>query len=300
MQTTILKIKFWWAFLFVLIAAAGAMAQNAESTPKADTLYRVETNDGNVFIGEIISMDKEKVVLQSEALGTITLHQKFIVKIEQVVGAEVAEGDVWYRNLQSARYFFAPNGYGLKKGESYYQNIWVFYNQYSVGITDRFSIGVGMVPLFFFNFAPTPIWITPKFSIPLAEDRINLGVGALVGYVIGVEGAPFGITFASVTFGPHDKNVSIGLGYAFAGGNFASAPVINIGGLLRVSRKSYLMTENYFVAVDGVVGGFMIFGARSMINRTAIDYGLGFPVAPGMDGFLAMPWLGLTVPFQKK
>ncbi len=295
-----LDFKSWLWFLLMFVTGTAALAQDNKPATKADTLYRIETNDGNVFIGEIVEMNKEKVVLRSDALGTITLHQKFIVKIEQAVNVDVREGDVWYRNLQSTRYFFAPNGYGLKEGESYYQNIGIFFNQFSVGLSDRFSIGVGLVPLFFFGLLPTPVWITPKFSIPLVEDKLNLGVGALIGIVIGESSTPFGITFASFTVGQRDKNFSLGLGYGFSGDTFSSTPIINIAGLMRVSRNTYLMTESYFVLVGGQAGGFMVLGARSMINKSSIDYGLGFPVAPDMGTFFATPWLGLTIPFRKK
>jgi hypothetical protein len=283
----------------IVFTSCLAQAQETAKTTVADTLYRVEMNDGNVFVGEIVDQDNEKVILKSDALGQITLHRRFIVKIEQIINPILRMGDLWYRHLQSSRYFFAPNGYGLKKGESYYQNIWIFYNQYTVGLSDRFSIGFGTMPLFLFNFSPTPIWITPKFSIPLAEEKVNLGVGALIGDVIGDNTGLFGITYGTVTFGPHDKNFSIGIGYAFAGDEFLSTPLINIGGLLRVGRKTYLMTENYIISAGGETAGFSIIGGRSMINKSAIDYGLGLPIAPGMDVFLAIPWLGITIPFSK-
>jgi len=156
-----------------------------------------------------------------------------------------------------------------------------------------------MIPLFFFDFAPTPIWITPKFSVPIVKDKVNLGVGALMGFVVG-ESVGFGITFASATFGPRDKNLSVGFGYAYAGGEFLNTPIFNLGGLTRVSKNSYLMMETYIVTSGGQVGGISILGARSMISKSAIDYGLAFPFAPDMGTFIAIPWLGLTVPFQKQ
>ena len=293
-------IKLLLAIVLILtISATNVFAQTEPVTEPADTLYRVETNDGNVFVGKLIDMDKDKIILQGEAIGTITLHRRFIVKIEQILGQGLTKGDIWYRNIQSARYFFSPNGYGLKKGESYYQNIWVLYNQFSVGLTDHFSIGVGMIPLFLFDFAPTPIWIAPKFSVPIVEDKVNIGVGALLGFVVG-ESTGFGITFASATFGPRDKNLSVGFGYAYAGGDWLNVPIFNLGGLTRVSKNSYLMMETYLVASEGQVGGITILGARSMINKSAIDYGLAIPFAPDMGTFIALPWLGLTVPFKKQ
>ena len=296
--STALKVFFTYTVITIL-CTTNVFAQEQPGIEPIDTLYRIETNDGNVFIGKIIDMDKNKVVLEGEAIGTITLHRKFIIKIERILGQDVTRGDVWYRNIQSARYYFSPNGYGLKKGESYYQNIWVFYNQFSVGLTDHFSLGFGMIPLFLFNGTATPVWITPKFSVPIVKEKVNIGVGALMGFVVG-ESTGFGITYATATFGPHDKNLSVGLGYAYAGGEFLNTPILNVGGLTRVSKNSYLMMETYFITDGGQVGGISILGARSMINKSAIDYGLAIPFAPGMGTFIALPWLGLTVPFQKK
>lgn len=300
MSRRLWHIKLFFIAFLLLFISSKMVAQDVALAAKPDTLYRIVTNDGNVFVGEIVEMDKEKVILKSEALGQITLHQQYIVKIEQVIDAKYTQGDLWYHHLQSARYFFSPNGYGLKEGESYYQNIWIFYNQFSVGLSDHFSIGVGVVPLFFFDFTPSPIWVNPKFSIPLVRDKLNLGAGGLFGYVVGEQDAAFGIVYATSTFGPHDKNLSVGLGYVYAGGEIASSPLINVSGLIRVSRNTYLLTENYIITSNGSVAGVSIMGARSMINRSAIDYGLAFPIVPDIGSFIAIPWLGLTVPFQKK
>jgi len=285
--------------LLTILFTTSIYAQDEPVVEPVDTLYRVETNDGNVFIGKIIDMDKDKVILEGKTIGTITLHRQFIVKIERILGEEITKGDIWYSNIQSARYFFSPNGYGLKKGESYYQNIWVFYNQFSVGLSDHFSIGLGMIPLFFLDFTPTPVWIAPKFSVPLVKDKVNLGVGALLGYVIGGS-TGFGITFATGTFGPRDKNLTVGFGYAYAGGDWLNTPIFNLGGLARVSKNSYLMMETYIVASGGQVGGASILGARSMINKSTIDYGLVLPFISDMGSFYAFPLLGLTVPFKKQ
>lgn len=281
-------------FLSISISVYG----QKEPTAPADTLYRIETNDGNIFIGKLVEISMEKVVIENETMGLITLGRPEIVRIEQIVDYVVILDDVWYRNLQSARYFFAPNGYGLKQGESYYQNTWIFYNQFSGAITDNFSMGVGMVPLFLFAFAPTPVWITPKVSIPIVEDKVNLGAGGLLGYVIGGE-AGFGILYGTLTFGGYDKNLTVGAGYAYAGDEFLNSPLINIAGLARVSKKGYLMMENFIVIQNGEMGALSILGGRSMLGKSALDYGLALPLIPDLGEFIAIPWLGITIPFSK-
>ncbi len=42
----------------------------------------------------------------------------------------------------------------------------------------------------------TPIWVIPKVSVPVVKDKFNIGAGALVGYVVGLEKAGFRVTVA--------------------------------------------------------------------------------------------------------
>jgi hypothetical protein len=202
-------------------------------------------------------------------------------------------------NPQATRYFWLPNGYGLKKKESYYQNVWLFFNQVSVGLTDNFSIGAGMVPLFLFAGSPTPVWITPKVSFPVVKDKFNIGAGALAGTVIGLDESGFGLLYGLTTFGSRDKNFTLGLGWAYAGGTIANVPTISVGGMIRTGPRGYFLTENYFIGAGGETFGIISAGGRRIIKRISLDYGLFLPLAAGLDTFLAMPWLGLTVPFGK-
>ncbi len=64
-----------------------------------------------------------------------------------------------------------------------------------MGVTNYFSIGAGIVPVFLFGGGATPVWITPKFSIPVVKDKFNVGAGALVGTVLGASGTGFGLLY---------------------------------------------------------------------------------------------------------
>lgn len=124
--------------------------------------------------------------LETESLGVNNIAVANIKNVREVGLEELQGGKVWPSNAQATRYFIAPNAYGLRKGEAYYQNGLIFFNQASIGITDNFSMGLGVVPLFLFAGAPTPVWITPKFSVPIKENQLNVGGGALIGTVVGV------------------------------------------------------------------------------------------------------------------
>lgn len=284
-----------FVFAILLLVSHNSFSQDQQDS----TLYSIETNDGNEFIGRIISRDEEKITLLTDKLGEIKIFIIHIKSIKEISSSSFKDGSYWFENPQATRYFWAPNGYGLKKGEAYYQNVWIFFNQISVGVTDNFSFGAGIVPLFIFAGAPTPVWVTPKFSIPVVKDKFNVGVGVLAGTVIG-EGSTFGILYGSTTFGSKDKNLTLGLGYGFADGEWANAPAINVSGMLRIRPRGYLITENYYIGLGGEDVGLISLGGRSIIKKISLDYGGFIPISSDIGSFIIIPWLGITIPIGKK
>lgn len=210
-------------FCFTMLASS-VVAQVIEDQDSAEQrLVLVELFSGQEFIGVIIEQDINQLTLKLET------GEEFTIPMDQVESMRFIRKDkprtsnteVFYHNLQATRYFFGPNGFGLKQGEGYYQNTWIFVNQASVGVTDYFTLGAGVVPLFLFAGTPSPIWITPKFSIPVKQDLLNVGVGGLFGTVVGEEGTSFGIAYAAFTLGNRDHNLNLSVGYGMVEGSGA-------------------------------------------------------------------------------
>jgi hypothetical protein len=265
--------------------------------PSDTTMVQIETIDGNNFYGHIVNEDDEKLILQVDGLGDVSILKKNIRRRIVIEAGRVKDGKVWFDNPQSTRYFWSPNGYGLKRGEGYYQNIWVMWNQFAYGVTDHFSIGGGIIPVFLFGGAPTPVFFTPKFSFPVEKDKFNLGAGALIGTILGESETGFGIVYGTSTFGSPDQNISLGLGYGFAGGEWASSPMLNLGAMFRLSPSWYFISENYYIGIEGESFGVISAGGRWIIKKAALDFGLFTPVGGGIGEFVALPWLGFTIPF---
>lgn len=258
---------------------------------------RVETMSRQVFIGELTYQDDEEISIYSETVGQITIKRLNVHSIKKVDPSRIKNGKFWYENPQATRYFFAPNAIGLRNGRGYYQNTWVLFNNASYGISNHFSIGGGMIPLFLFGTSETPVWLLPKVSVPISENRFYLGAGAMVGGVIGEETDPLGIFYGSATVGNRDDNISVSIGYGYAGGSVSDTPLLNISGMKRIARRFYLITENYFVP-GTEAAGILSIGGRWSSESFGLDFGLFRPTGD-VDDFVGVPWLSVTIPFGK-
>jgi hypothetical protein len=269
----------------------------AQELADSSSLWVIDTEDGNTFMGRILNEDSIQVVLLTDVYGTVLIPTSRIKQKKELKQTDLIEGQHWFSNPHATRYFFGTNGYGLRKGEAYYQNTWILFNQINYGISNHISLGGGMVPLFLFAGAPTPVFITPKLTLPLIKDKLNLGAGVLYAYVLGEEFG-FGITYGTITLGNRDSNLTLGGGWAFADAEWASSPTLTLNGMTRVGRKTYLVTENYYIGLsEDSSFGIISLGGRSVQKKLAVDYGLFFPVGADIGSFLAIPWLGIAVPF---
>jgi|GEM_PF-244924 len=296
----ILNLKTLLYLLFLMVLFIGLPG---EITSQKDTtsIWNIIAMDGNEYHGTIISRNKEVIQLKTEALGIITLQVSEIQKMTLVDPENLINGEVWLDNPQESRYFWSPSSYGLKKGEGYYQNVWILFNQFAVGITDNISIGAGIMPLFLFGGSATPVWITPKFSIPVVKDKFNLGGGALLGTVIGGGGSgdggsnSFGVAYGTSTFGSRDQNVTIGVGYGFMNGDWASSPTVTFSGMFRTGKRGYFITENYYLGSSELM--LLSLGGRVVWQNVSLDYGGIIPFGSDVGSFVIIPWLGFVIPF---
>lgn len=291
------------------------LASYGQNIPDTTRTFRIETKDGNIFTGSVISQDSTSLVFKTANFGEIRIPLDEIKSKTELNQVVIVKNKIWLPNPQSGRYFWAPNGYGLEKGKSYYQNIWVFYNQFSYGISNNFSLGAGVMPLFLLGEAAmwvTPVWIVPKISIPVVWDKINVGTGAFLGTVLGEESGSFGLLYGTSTFGSRDKNLSLGFAYGFAGGDWMARPIINLSTMIRYGPRSYFITENYIIPYKNEEEHYNVnygwtfnrkntaavvisLGGRSIIRNVGLDYSIWIPIHAGIGGFMAAPFLGVTI-----
>ena len=93
------------------------------------------------------------------------------------------------------------------------------------------------------------------------------------------------------------KNLNIGVGWAFGGGEIAKIPTINVSAMIRTGPKGYFITENYIIGTTNTFLAIISLGGRRIINHTGLDFGAFIPIGAYIGSFVAIPWLGFTVPF---
>lgn len=278
------------SILFLCCIPFVAEAQDSET-------YRITTTDGSVYIGVLISESDESITIRTNSAGDITIDKSNIAKMTRLDGDRFREDGYRHENPLSTRYLFAPSALGLKKGAGYYQNTWILFNNVNYGVTNNFSIGAGTVPVFLFGASYVPFWIMPKISIPVSGDKFHLSAGALIGGVIGEEGGGGGLLYGTGTLGDADRNLTIGLGYAYGEGEISSTPVINLSGMIRTGRNFFLISENYFIRDSGLYG-ISSFGLRWAPENFSVDFALVRPLEE-LGAFIGIPWLGVTIPFGR-
>ncbi|MEF8795448.1 MAG: hypothetical protein V5A48_03275 [Salinivenus sp.] len=273
-------------------------AQDADTLAQEEQMYRVETTGGEALIGTIVSETDKEVVLDTRRVGTVTLQRTEIERIDSLDPARFRDGEYWFRNPQSTRYFFAPNALGIPKGEGYYQNTWILLNNVNYGVSDHFSIGGGTIPIFLFGANAIPLWVLPKVSVSAPRSNLHLAGGAVLGGVLGEVSEGVGLLYGSATIGNRNQNVTLGLGYGYVDGDVAGTPAVNLSGMLRVGPTVYLITENYIVPA-GETGTVVSAGVRWAPRNFAVDFALARPVGEESGDLIGIPWLGVTIPFGR-
>jgi len=277
----------------VFLCSFSASAQYVPSDSSETKPYVfIETLNGEEIEGFLLDQNSKELTIFTEQGKAIKVKTSDVLRMEYDREEKPRFAEEYKYKVHASRYFFGPNALNIKRGEGYYQNNFIFLNQVSVGLSDNFTIGLGTVPLFIFGFgAPTPVWITPKFSVPIVPGKMTVAAGGLFGTVIGNDfNNTFGLGYGSFTLGNHNRNINLSIGYGMADGDWSEAPTISIGGMAKLTKRFYLISENYLVFDTYIFS----LGGRTVFRDLSLDYGFIYPLE--FEG--ALPWLGITIPFK--
>ena len=221
-------------------------------------VVEIKLRDGSQIFGHVVSEDPARLTIRTISGADVTVARDQVESIKPTSG-QVVGGEFWMDDAVASKLFLGATGHSLRRGQAYVAIDSLFLPVFQVGVTDRFSIGMGAP---FYGLLKTA-WVTPKFQVyrgrktAIASGVLHLlapdfGFGGY-GYVVATRGTSNG----SVTFGG-------GMLYGRDDGSGDATPMFTIGGERRVTRRSKFVTENY-IFKDGVIATA---GAR-IIGRTA-------------------------------
>jgi hypothetical protein len=296
MKMRMIKILLLAGVICMLYGRAGYAQEVTPVSESTDSIRKITMIDGTVFIGVLVSETSQTISLETRYLGIIDLSRNDIQQIEVLDSDSMEGGESWFENPNSTRYLFGPSAIPLKKGEGYYQNVYVILQSFNYGLTKNISIGAGFdVITPFVREVPPFFFITPKASFRLGE-KVHLGGGLLYANTAAFEISGFGIGYGIFTYGTAENNITAGLGWGFIEGDFTEGPIVTLSGMARVSRRLGLVSENWIVPVDGYYG-VLSYGLRFMSEKITVD--LAFINNPDIfsEIFIGIPYVDFVIKF---
>ena len=258
---------------FTMVAGVAADALGQTTTRE---IVEIRLRDGSLIVGQIVSDDGRRAVIKTISGADVTVERDQVKSIQPTAGT-VVDGEFWIEDAVSSKLFLGPTGRALKRGQGYVAIDSIFLPVFQIGVTDRFSIGMGAPFYGLFKSA----WVTPKFQLYESEKTAvstgvlhlfvpDFGLGGY-GYVVATRGTPN----ASVTFGG-------GMLYGRDDGSGSAIPMFTIGGEHRINRHAKFVTENY-IFQGGVIAtvGTRIIGRTTSFETGAIVPFIGDGAFPG-------------------
>ncbi len=172
---TILQLCFTLTLCFLGNQSVFAQVPTATAPATDTTKYLVTKNDGNEYVGLILSDDGREVLIQTQTLGKVYIPKSDIKSIRPLdLVDDVKRGEFNSAGVFTTRYQFTTNCFPIKKGENYAM-INLYGPEVHFAVHKDFSVGVMS------TWIGSPLAIALKYTRGTANPKINYGAGALLG-----------------------------------------------------------------------------------------------------------------------
>lgn len=319
------------SFITIILVFACVFTFAQDSTkvkPQTPKTYLIETADGVSLTGTLVREDAEVIVLNTKSLGEVTIQKNKIKVMKELGDDSFVKGSYWFENPNHTRYVIGPSAFPLKKGEGYYQNLYLFAHSFNYGITDNISIGGGteIATLIFAQEPPSLFFLTPKVGFDITP-KFKAGAGVLYihlsDFFMGESGAHYGIAYGLGTLGTKNNNFTLGLGWGFHSYKYrafpsdeiktdrglSEMPIITFSGMARLARRFALTSENWLFPVEerqysngvetvNTMYQFIFsYGMRFMGEKMAVDFGFFNTAEIAENIIIGVPYIDFTVNF---
>jgi hypothetical protein len=281
-----LQISLWVLLVFFAFSANVFAQQDSTITG----VHKIYLKDGSVLVGYSQSENDSLLTFKTLTSMELLIPRDQILKRETTSGTLV-RGEFWRRDPNRTRMLFAPTARPLKTGQGYFSIYEIFFPFVAVGLTDFLSIAGGMtlVP----GAENQLFYIAPKIT-PVHLENFDVAAGVLY-ILIPTDSENAGIVYGVSTYGTEKASLTVGLGWGFLGDDFSDKPILVLGGDVRLSGKTKLITENWILPDSDV--SLVSLGIRFFGENLAADFGLVYPAGEDPEGFPFLPWVGFAYNF---
>jgi hypothetical protein len=211
----------------------------------------------------------------------------------------------------------APTGRPLGKGNGYFSDHYVVFPGFAFGLTKNLSLSGGVSTIPALGLSEQVFYVSTSAAWTLG-DKAALAVGGFVAGGPSDDGADSGggALFAVGSIGPSDRSLSVGLAFVTerkqedhfgprgeylssdTSWRFRDAPVVMVGGSLRVARNLSLISESWLFPGKDFELSQQPFGLalRFFNGRLSADVGVVLIAEVLEEGF-PVPWLSFSYHF---
>ncbi len=264
----------------------------------------IYTRNGDHITGKLLTIQDTLVIVLTDygvlEIPLDAIKSSYVKKDQNEVAGEMP-GEVqsaaqpddlpYFANPTPTRYMVAPSAIPFPKGEGYYQNLYATVHTGYYGLSDHVSVGGGLETISLLLASPL-LFGTVRVGYQV-KPKLYLGGGAIA--IGGLNETSFfaGGGYANATFGTIEKSVTTTLGVLHNG--WQPVPVFILSAMKRQQRRVCLVTENWFLAVDGTPVLILSGGLRIIGESFSVDLSLLSNPQLISGGIPALPFAGFTI-----
>lgn len=189
-------------------------------------------------------------------------------------------------NRNGTQYFLFTSAIPLDRGEGYFKNMMVTFNQAAIGVTKNFSLGAGVdLASVVTTRTEGPVWFARTQLSGSLSDMMHIGATAFyLNYPLPTAGdvpeelktSGFGAVLGMFTFGNADNQVTVSGGWGHDGERATRGPILNVSGAYRAFPNVSFMTEHWILTDPEESFPLHMFGIRVIGDYLALDAGLAY------------------------
>lgn len=299
-------------------AAARAADQAAPGAASLAPEVTIALKDGGSLVGAVVAEDEASLTLRTRSGAELKVPREAIASTgtkpaaDNVAPARSPAGDP-----NESRLMFAPTGRPLGRGNGYFSDHYVLFPGFAYGLTDNLSVGAGISAVPAVGLSEQVFFVSASSAFKLG-DKTALALGGFFAGAGAEDVADFGAAalFGVLTLGRPERSLSMGVAaialreeeYRYdARGQYVSterpwrfrdAPVLMLGGSLRLGRNLSLISESWLILGSDFDLSEQPFGfaLRFYGGRLSADVGVVLVKEVLEEGF-PVPWLSFSYHF---